>query len=470
MPVNKDFYTLAGSSGQSTGYTIDQSIRFSHDNSAYMNRTVGSGGNTKTWSYSVWFKIGQIGSTRSHQNFLWSCHQSDTNRLQLGFDNGSLGNAGDELSIYNNTGSGSTIFRTTRVFRDPSAWYHLVLVADTSNSNATDRFRVYLNGERETSFSTFNAPSLNADLGWNQNGNTYYIGDYFSTHDGTYSFDGYMAEINHVDGYAYGPEYFGEFEDNGIWIPKEYTGSYGTKGFHIDGRDSSDLGDDESGNGNDFTTNNIATTDKRTDSPTNNHATWNQLVNSTPAFANGNIDVAFAPASSTKWAKTVMNFTLPNTGTWYWEGQEFNNVINPATAVGIVDSDIENLADKVVGNRFSSPMGTFTGIVVYSGPGQSIDSYTYKNGSNISTSATPILSTSRLGFLWEPENNRFTIYDDGSQYIQFTSVDTGNYVFGVNQATGTNLYFRLFVEANDWTQTPSGITSLNALNTKNIGS
>ena len=273
-----------------------------------------------------------------------------------------------------------------------------------------------------------------------------------------------------MDGYAYGPEYFGEFEDNGIWIPKEYTGSYGTKGFHIDGRDSSDLGDDESGNGNDFTTNNIATTDKRTDSPTNNHATWNQLVNSTPAFANGNIDVAFAPASSTKWAKTVMNFTLPNTGTWYWEGQEFNNVINPATAVGIVDSDIENLADKVVGNRFSSPMGTFTGIVVYSGPGQSIDSYTYKNGSNISTSATPILSTSRLGFLWEPENNRFTIYDDGSQYIQFTSVDTGNYVFGVNQATGTNLYFRLFVEANDWTQTPSGITSLNALNTKNIGS
>jgi len=165
-----------------------------------------------------------------------------------------------------------------------------------------------------------------------------------------------------------------------------------------------------------------------------------------------------------------MNFTLPNTGTWYWEGQEFNNVINPATAVGIVDSDVERLDDKAVGNRFTSPMGTFTGLTVYSGPGQSIATYTYKNGVETSTSATAILSTSRLGFLWEPENNRFTIYDDGSQHTQFTSINAGNYVFGVNQATGTTLYFRLFVEANDWTQTPTGITSANALNTANIGS
>ena len=87
-----------------------------------------------------------------------------------------------------------------------------------------------------------------------------------------------------------------------------------------------------------------------------------------------------------------------------------------------------------------------------------------------STSGAAILSTSRLGFLWEPENNRFTIYDDGSQYQQFTSINTGNYVFGVGQETGSTLYFRLFVEANDWTETPAGITSLNALNTKNIGS
>ena len=98
-----------------------------------------------------------------------------------------------------------------------------------------------------------------------------------------------------------------------------------------------------------------------------------------------------------------MSFTLRNTGTWYWEGQEFNNVINPATAVGIVDSDVENLADKVVGNRFTSPMGTFTGLTVYSGPGQSLASYTYKNGSETSTSAAAILAvnpTASDGAYW----------------------------------------------------------------------
>ena len=325
---------------------------------------------------------------------------------------------------------------------------------------------MYLNGERITQFASIDFPSKDTTYTIN-NTQAHYIG----LRNSGENLDGYLAEMHFLDGYAYGPEYFGEFkEDTDIWIPKEYTGSYGTNGFHIDGRDSSDLGDDESGNGNDFTSSGLATTDKRTDSPTNNHATWNPLVNPTPAFANGNIDVAFAPAGSTKWAKTVMNFTLPNTGTWYWEGQEFNNVINPATAIGIVDSDVENLADKVVGNRFSSPMSTFTGIVVYSGPGQSLATYEWKNGSATSTSGAAILSTSRLGFLWEPENNRFTIYDDGSQYQQFTSINAGNYVFGVNQATGTNLYFRLFVEANDWTETPAGVTSLNALNKKNIGS
>ena len=149
----------AGAAGDSV-YSIDQSIRFNKADSAYMSRTVGSGGNTKTWSFSVWFKLGLLGSQRGASPFLWACHQSDSNRLQLSLDSGSLGAAGDFLSIYNNTGSGSTIFRLSKKLRDPSAWYHLVLVADTSNSVANDRFRVYLNGQRETSFSTFKVNEL----------------------------------------------------------------------------------------------------------------------------------------------------------------------------------------------------------------------------------------------------------------------------------------------------------------------
>mgnify|MGYP000291587907 CR=1 FL=1 len=341
-----------------------------------------------------------------------------------------------------------------------------MFVLDTTNDISEERVRLYKNGERVTSFASITYPSKDTTYTVN-NTQAHYIG----LRNSGENLDGYLAEMHFLDGYAYDASYFGEFNSNNIWIPKEYEGSYGTNGFHIDGRDSGDLGDDESGNGNDFTTVGLVATDQRTDSPTNNHATWNVLVNATPAFANGNIEVAFQPASSTKWAKTVMNFTLPNTGTWYWEGQEFNLEINPATAVGIVDSDVEVLIDKDLYNRFTTPMSTFTGLTVYSGPGQSIDTYLFKNGSQTSTSATPIVSSSRLGFLWEPENNRFTIYDDGSQHTQFTSINAGNYVFGVQQATGgVTLNFRLFVEANYWTQTPTGITSANALNTKNIGS
>ena len=174
---------------------------------------------------------------------------------------------------------------------------------------------------------------------------------------------------------------------------------------------------------------------------------------------------------SNKWSKAFLTEVFPQSGVWYLEGQEFNNVTYPATAVGIIDIDVETrLDDKDVSNRLSSPMSTFTGVVVYSGPGQNIDTYYYKNGSNTSSTGTPILSTSRLGFKYDADNNTFTVYDDGVQTVNFTSVNTGNYVFGVQQATGTTLSFRVLVDAAYWTETPSGITSANALTSKNIGS
>ena len=468
MSIFRNHLPIMGASGaQATGYTIDQSIRFNDGDSPYMARTFGTPTDAKKWTMSGWAKIAGVTDEASGGVRFLDAGGSAGNDAILSIGSGYAGY--EKIYFWDRTSSSyNWRLETTALFRDPSAWYHVVFVYDSDNSVSSERMRLYLNGERITDFSSETYPSsgeasrINTAVA-HRIGATVYASSNYS--------NGYTSEMHFIDGYAYGPEYFGEFkEDTDIWIPKEFTGSYGNNGYKIDGRDASDLGDDESGNGNDFTTSGLATTDKRTDSPTNNHATWNPLVNATPAFANGNIDVAFAPASSTKWAKTVMNFTLPNTGTWYWEGQEFNNVINPATGLGIVDADIERLDDKSSSNRPAENMGTFTGIKVYSGPGQSLATYEWKNGSATSTSGAAILSTSRLGFLWEPENNRFTIYDDGSQYQQFTSINTGNYVFVVGQETGTNLYFRLFVEANDWTQTPTGISSLNALNTKNIGS
>ncbi len=460
MSIYRNHLPIMGASGQSTGYTIDQSIRFNDDDDAYLAKTFSSASNRRTFTISTWVKRGNISTNQQ----IFGPYTSSSGSGTYGVFRFSSDNTFNVFDYTNGT-TNYAWYSSPRVFRDSSAWYHIVASIDTTLVTASERIKVYINGVRDVGWSGNDDyyPSLNYQGQFN-NALVHEIG---RTQANTQKLDAYLADFHFIDGYAYDSSYFGEFNSSNIWIPKEYTGSYGSNGFKIDGRDSSDLGDDESGNGNDFTTSGLVATDKRTDSPTNNHATFSPLINANAAYANGNVQTSISSA----YGKAFMSFTLPNTGTWYWEGQEFNNVTDPATAQGIVDADVEILDDKAVGNRMSSPMGTFTGIVVYSGPGQSLASYTYKNGSLVSTSATAILSTSRLGYLWEPENNRFTIYDDGSQHTQFTSIDAGNYIFGVTMATGgAPLSFRLFVEANDWTETPSGITSANALNTKNIGS
>ena len=207
---------------------------------------------------------------------------------------------------------------TNRVFRDHSAWYHFVLVHDSTQAVSTERLRFYVNGERQTSFSTINYPTLNYTSGYFNNNQAHYIG---GANTSTNRLDSYLAEIHFIDGYGYGPEYFGEFkEDTDIWIPIEYTGSYGSNGFKIDGRDSSDLGDDESGNGNDFTASNLATNDQILDSPTNNFCVPNVLDNYYFAgtFADGNLKLTSSAASGNYTFHTT-TMKVPETGKWYAE-------------------------------------------------------------------------------------------------------------------------------------------------------
>ena len=224
MPVNKDFYTLAGSSGQSTGYTIDQSIRFNDDDSAHMTRTPSGAGNRKTWTWSAWIKRANISST--HALFNGGADSSNHSRIQI--------NNSDQLQyVHADSGSVTDQLKTNMVLRDPSAWYNIQVVSDTSSAIENERLRFYINGARVNDFATENYPTLNFDTDMNTT-QAHNIG---KLHNNTQYLDGYLADIYFLDGYAYGPEYFGEFDDYGIWIPKEYTGSYGTNGFKIDGRD-----------------------------------------------------------------------------------------------------------------------------------------------------------------------------------------------------------------------------------------
>ena len=276
---------LMGAASQAGGgvHSIEQSIRFNDDDSPFMTRTPGSTGNRRTWSINCWVKLGN-----SPGDFtLWSVHTGYQSYAQIRSD-------GLEFAVGNGSSSNS-YHKTNRVFRDGSAWYNFLFVFDSTNAQASERARIYVNGQRETSFSTTGSWALNYDSNVNFT-QAHYIGEQGT---GGNHLDGYLADFVIIDGLALDPSSFGETNDNGIWVPKDITGlTFGTNGVFIDGRDASDLGDDESGNGNDFTTSGLASHDQMADSPTNNFAVMNPLGTgngstiSQATFSNGNLEVS----------------------------------------------------------------------------------------------------------------------------------------------------------------------------------
>ena len=291
MVFQNNLLSGAGGSGTTT-YAIGQSIRFNDDDSAYLSRTPSSEGNRKKWTLSTWFKLGNSGL---NQNFdgLFSAVTSASAFVTIWVNNATY-----NLDFIQYNGGTTYRVNTPLLTKDPSAWYHAVFVYDSGNAQSTERMRIYLNGLRVTDLYQESQPSLNYDSQVNATSTLHNIGRAYSS--GTYStyyFDGYQTEIHLLDGYAYDPSNFGEFNSSGIWIPKEYTGSYGTNGFKIDGRDSSDLGDDESGNGNDYATSGLASHDQVLDTPTNNFCVLTplaSLMDSGSTLSNGNLKIVLS--------------------------------------------------------------------------------------------------------------------------------------------------------------------------------
>ena len=300
---------LGGASGQTTGYDIDQSLRFNDGDSAYLSRTPGSVGNRKTWTMSFWVKRANI-DTSQHCNII-SVYASGSDSGYFSVEFLKSGTNEDKFRI---SGWSNSFLITDRIFRDPSSWYHFVVRVDTTNSTADDRVRVYVNGTQETSFTNRTNPSLNDDLGINQT-SAHHIGEEIS---GSEHLDGYLAEFNFIDGQSLGPASFGETNsDTNQWQAIKYAGSYGSNGFYLKFQDSSALGDDSSGNTNDFTATNLAATDQVLDTPTLNYSTLNPLINSsgTPAYSEGNLVIT--PDGSNY---SVYQSTIPvSSGKWYAE-------------------------------------------------------------------------------------------------------------------------------------------------------
>ena len=282
---------LAGASGQAGGagaYEVERSARFSSSDSAYLSRTPAVAGNRKTWTWAGWVKRSVL---VGRQAFFAGHTGGAGNYNTIEFLNDNL------AFFYGGTGGGPT---TTAVFRDASAWMHVCVALDTTQATASNRVKIYVNGIQQT-IATGTYPTQNADLQINA-ASQHDIGmdggfDYFS---------GYLADIHFIDGQALDPSSFGEFDTNGVWQPIEYTGTYGTNGFHLPFSDNSTaaaLGTDTSGNGNTWTVNNF--------SVASSPLTWtavyvsgnNFTVPSPSDFAN----IVFSPNTSTSTTSIVSN-------------------------------------------------------------------------------------------------------------------------------------------------------------------
>ena len=330
------------SSGGFYPYQIEQSLRFNDDDSAYLSKLWGSAGNKKTFTYSFWIKRANIGSRMdfiSFQQDVPIIFNSDTIRVFL---------------------FGSDRLITSAQFRDVSAWYHIVLTVDSTDATSGDRIKLYVNGKRQTDFSTESYPSLNADANIYTSGLNQYIGRLYG---GSNYFDGYVADMYYLDGIAEDATSFGEFK-SGIWVPKAYSGSYGTNGFYLSFADSSAIGDDLSGNGNDWTANNLVSTDVLLDSPTNNFATFNAtepnlMSGGSASLSQGNLQSADAGTS----------YGLHTRGTfWVSSGKHYCEVLAQSLGgtfsnIGIVKEDKTGVFYQNTG--FRNPTAANGGITSY---------------------------------------------------------------------------------------------------------
>jgi len=392
----------------STGYDIANSCKFEADNSEYLSKTPSSAGNRKTWTFSGWVKRTEIGSGGNQILSAGDTYiQFDGNALQINF----------------RAASENFFIITNRLFRDTSAWYHIVVQCDTTQGTASNRAKVWVNGVQETSFSTstYDNMALNYDTLMNST-NEHEVGKY-SNEETTYAnlFNGYMAELHLVDGTALTPTSFGEFDDDsGIWKPKAYTGSHGTNGFYLDFEDGSNMGNDASG-GTDFAETNITAADQATDTPTNNFATLNPLIydinsgdDESYVCFNGATSIA---ASKNAYAQNyaTIGLNIASGGKWYFEWTA-TSTANGSSSEGLCGLGFDTQWDAGLNST-----GVYNaGYAFYAAGFGHGDGY----GANVVN-----------GFLVDLDNNKIKWYRNGSLHVTMpddgggSTMQTSGYAF-----------------------------------------
>ena len=424
--------------------SIAKSCMFNSPDNPKLGKTFSGAGTNTTWTFSCWIKLGI--KTSNGRRMIFSAGSAGSN-----YGGAEIGSTGDDSIEFYNYYGGSYDWRlvTNRQLEDTSKWYHLLFISDTTNSTESDRARIYIDGERVTSFSTESYPSLNYANNFWMGTTEHEIGTSIFT---TQNFDGYMAEVNNVDGSVVLPSTFGLTNTStGRWIPKTLSGiTYGTNGFRFTFADSSALGDDTSGNTNDFTSSGLTASDQRTDTPTNNLPTmrpYNPSYNTTQAQGN----LQYTPTGTN--AGYPMCATLrPNSGKWYAEVRTSSNGGGNVITFGIyIQEDMhhwDNSYNYYPGGQISNGDGNGVGMQIRNDGNRWLTSSQLNGTVQNNLTGVALAAGDVIGIAVDVDNSLVTWYaNDGSSLgsasilrpgrIMFTAMavtssDTFNWNFGDN--------------------------------------
>ena len=454
--INASLLIAAGDDG----YQIERSLRFNSPDSAYLNRTPASAGNRKTWTWSGWVKRSGLGTTQR----LFNAYSGDENNTtEVGFDSS---NRIDFSNVIGGSQGLGFYGATSAVFRDVSAWYHIVYVIDTTQSTAAAALKVYVNGVQQTLGTSAYGGGANHNTFVN-NTNVHRIGQ--TAPPNSDYFNGYLTEVNFIDGQALTPSSFGETNTvTGVWGPKRYAGTYGTNGFYLKFADNSNttaatLGKDSSGNGNNWTPNNFSVTagvgnDSFIDVPTpyadggngrGNYCTGNPLyipsTQSQMSLTNGNLE--WGQAATNANSSMAGTFEM-RSGKWYWE----------VTAGG--SFNWSSLGIQTTTNTAWRGSGT----VLYRSDGQKVI------GGTSSAYGSSFTTNDVIGFAYDADAGSLTCYKNNTSQGVIYSSGTGNTwvpcVHDDNAGSGVTYYHQCNFGQRAFTYTPP--TGFLALNTQNL--
>jgi hypothetical protein len=440
------------------GYQISRSLRF--DGSAYLNRTPASAGSRRIATWSGWIKLGNHSSTGEYY-LLCTNGTSDSTFFYIQIRNNQL-----RFGQFN---SGTFALYSTQLFRDPSAWYHIVVAVDTTQATASNRAKAYVNGTEITSWSTANYPAQNNDLGINDT-RAHAIGAGYASGSPYAYWDGSVTETYLIDGQALTPSSFGETDTiTGVWKPKRYAGTYSGNSFYLNfsdnsGTTSTTLGKDSSGLGNNFTPSGFSVTagagnDSMIDTPTpyadggngrGNYCTLNPLTkSSTPTPSDGNLVIAFGGT----YPANVLGTMGVSSGKWYWEvlfagGSGANGHACGVAVAGWANRDLDP-------GSYSTPYSHY------------IDSRQYFANNSVTTNnSTSFTSGDIIGVALNVDSNQVSFYLNGSLVGSAQSLESNQTWFPFHKNSSyTSLTQTVNFGQRPFAYTPpSGFVALNTQN------